>query len=49
MTSLGAGISLSKIALLMRVLTNSTLEPSGDVVSVPDWVVVRVSVQKSPS
>ena len=40
---------LSKIALLMRVLTNSTPEPLGELLDSAACAVLRVSVQKSLS
>ena len=49
MTSRGSGISLLKIALLMRVLTNCTPVPSDELLNSSVCLAVRASVQKSPS
>ena len=49
MTSLGSGISLLKMALLMRVLTCSTTVPTTDPVWAPIVHADPASDQKSPS
>ena len=49
MMSLGSGISLLKMALLMRVLTNSTAVPTSELVWNPDFQAPGASDQKSPS
>ncbi len=48
-TSRGSGISLLKITLLMRVLTNSTAVPSEELFDSSACQAVRDSVQNSPS
>ncbi len=47
--SLGSGISLLKMALLMRVLTNSTAVPTSDPMWSPILQADPASDQKSPS
>ena len=47
--SLGSGISLLKMALLMRVLTNSTAVPTSEPVWTPILQADPAKDQKSPS
>ena len=49
MTSLGSGISLLKMTLLMRVLTNCAALPSREALDISACRAARESVQNSPS